>query len=138
MWTDKERSWHRAKGCLHIVHVMYTYGCLRVRICLAQVYKGFDEKQGIDVAWSKVLKEHNQLTDEQMAAIVQEMKVGLDQVGETANCHLLHYAVMDGISGCLAMHKRFGLPGTINLVLQKKVATLELGAHLCAGLTTLS
>ena len=45
-----------------------------------QVYKGFDEKQGIDVAWSKVLKEHNQLTDEQMAAIVQEMKVGLDQV----------------------------------------------------------
>ena len=45
-----------------------------------QVYKGFDEKQGIDVAWSKVLKEHNQLTDGQMAAIVQEMKVGLDQV----------------------------------------------------------
>ena len=44
------------------------------------MYKGFDEKQGIDVAWSKVLKEHNQLTDEQMAAIVQEMKVGLDQV----------------------------------------------------------
>ena len=38
------------------------------------------------MAWSKVLKEHNQLTDEQMAAIVQEMKVGLDQVGEAAGC----------------------------------------------------
>ena len=44
------------------------------------VYKGFDEKQGIDVAWSKVLQEHNQLTDEQMAIIATEMKVGLDQV----------------------------------------------------------
>mmetsp|Transcript_2738 Transcript_2738/g.8068 ORF Transcript_2738/g.8068 Transcript_2738/m.8068 type:complete len:488 (-) Transcript_2738:415-1878(-) len=42
------------------------------------VYKAFDEKQGIDVAWSKVLQEHNNLDDAQMKLIVDEMSKGLN------------------------------------------------------------
>jgi WNK lysine deficient protein kinase len=43
------------------------------------VYKGFDEKQGIDIAWSKVLQEHHNLDEAQMEAIVAEMSIGLEQ-----------------------------------------------------------
>lgn len=43
-----------------------------------QVYKGFDERQGIDVAWSKVQQERNKLDDVQMQRIVGEMSIGLE------------------------------------------------------------
>lgn len=43
-----------------------------------QVYKGFDERQGIDVAWSKVQQERNNLDDDQMHRIVGEMSIGLE------------------------------------------------------------
>jgi len=44
------------------------------------VFKGFDEKQGIDVAWSKILQHsapHFDLDDEQMTKIAAEMSIGL-------------------------------------------------------------
>ncbi|KAK9845996.1 hypothetical protein WJX81_008015 [Elliptochloris bilobata] len=44
------------------------------------VFKGFDEKQGIDVAWSKILQHsapHFDLDDEQMHKIAAEMSIGL-------------------------------------------------------------
>jgi hypothetical protein len=43
-----------------------------------QVFKGFDERQGIDVAWSKVQQESNNLDDDQMHRIVGEMSIGLE------------------------------------------------------------
>eukprot|EP00884_Botryococcus_braunii_P006023 jgi/Botrbrau1/15421/Bobra.43_2s0047.1 len=43
-----------------------------------QVFKGFDERQGIDVAWSKVQQESNHLDDDQMHRIVGEMSIGLE------------------------------------------------------------
>lgn len=41
------------------------------------VYKGFDEKQGIDVAWSKIEADSNGLSHEQMKRIVDEISYGL-------------------------------------------------------------
>jgi hypothetical protein len=41
------------------------------------VYKGFDEKQGIDVAWSKIEAGSNNLSHEQMVKIVEEISYGL-------------------------------------------------------------
>ncbi|KAK9786274.1 hypothetical protein WJX73_002868 [Symbiochloris irregularis] len=42
-----------------------------------RVYKGFDEKRGIDVAWSKILQSSLHLDDGQMQNIVAEMATGL-------------------------------------------------------------
>ena len=42
------------------------------------VYKGFDERQGIDIAWSRILQQANNLSDEQMTAIVAELDKGLE------------------------------------------------------------
>ena len=44
------------------------------------VFRGFDEKQGIDVAWSKILQHsspHFDLDEEQMRKIAAEMSIGL-------------------------------------------------------------
>ncbi|PRW58194.1 COP9 signalosome complex subunit 5b-like [Chlorella sorokiniana] len=41
------------------------------------VYKGFDEKQGIDVAWSKIEAGPNNLSHDQMRKIVDEISYGL-------------------------------------------------------------
>ena len=41
------------------------------------VYKGFDEKQGIDIAWSKIEASNNHLSHEQMKKIVEEISYGL-------------------------------------------------------------
>lgn len=41
------------------------------------VYKGFDEKQGIDVAWSKIEASNNHLSQDQMKRIVEEISYGL-------------------------------------------------------------
>lgn len=43
-----------------------------------RVYKGFDEKQGIDIAWSKIQREANQLDEEQIHQIAAEMGIGVD------------------------------------------------------------
>jgi hypothetical protein len=41
------------------------------------VFKGFDEKQGIDVAWSKIEADDNNLNHEQMKKIVDDISYGL-------------------------------------------------------------
>lgn len=41
------------------------------------VYKGFDEKQGIDIAWSKIDGTQNNLSRDQMNRIVEEISYGL-------------------------------------------------------------
>lgn len=41
------------------------------------MYKGFDEKQGIDIAWSKIEASNNHLTQEQMKKLVEEISYGL-------------------------------------------------------------
>lgn len=41
------------------------------------VFKGFDEKQGIDVAWSKIEADPNGLSHDQMKRIVDEISYGL-------------------------------------------------------------
>ena len=41
------------------------------------VFKGFDERQGIDVAWSKIEAEPNNLTHDQMKKIVEDISYGL-------------------------------------------------------------
>lgn len=43
-----------------------------------RVYKGFDEKQGIDIAWSKIQREANQLDHNQIHQIAAEMGIGVD------------------------------------------------------------
>ncbi|KAL3133225.1 hypothetical protein ABBQ38_007112 [Trebouxia sp. C0009 RCD-2024] len=43
-----------------------------------RVYKGFDEKQGIDIAWSKIQREANQLDEDQIHQIAAEMSIGVD------------------------------------------------------------
>ena len=43
-----------------------------------RVYKGFDEKQGIDIAWSKIQREANQLDHDQIHQIAAEMSIGVD------------------------------------------------------------
>ncbi|KAK9854450.1 hypothetical protein WJX84_005189 [Apatococcus fuscideae] len=42
------------------------------------VYRGFDHKHGIDVAWSKIKQAANHLTPEQMVDIRREMGLSLD------------------------------------------------------------
>ena len=42
-----------------------------------RVYRGFDERAGIDVAWSKVSQDRNELSDAQTARAAAEMAVGL-------------------------------------------------------------
>ena len=41
------------------------------------VYKGFDERQGIDVAWSKIEADANGLSAEQMRGVVDQISYGL-------------------------------------------------------------
>lgn len=41
------------------------------------MFKGFDEKQGIDVAWSKIEADSNGLSHDQMKSIVDEISYGL-------------------------------------------------------------
>ena len=41
------------------------------------VFKGFDERQGIDVAWSKIEADPNNLSHEQMKKIVDDISYGL-------------------------------------------------------------
>ena len=41
------------------------------------VYKGFDEKRGVDVAWSKINGEDNDLSPDQMDQVVQGLSNGL-------------------------------------------------------------
>ena len=63
-------------------------GCEQVPVCRYQVevgkgrfkkvYKGFDERRGIDIAWSKLSQESLSLDDEQLAAVAQEMRKGLE------------------------------------------------------------
>lgn len=43
-----------------------------------RVYKGFDEKAGIDIAWSKIQREANQLNHNQIHQIAAEMGIGVD------------------------------------------------------------
>ena len=43
-----------------------------------RVYKGFDEKQGIDIAWSEIQREANQLDHDQIHQIAAEMSIGVD------------------------------------------------------------
>ena len=42
------------------------------------MYKGFDLKQGIDIAWSRILQDANGLANDQMTAIVGELEKGID------------------------------------------------------------
>eukprot|EP00887_Chlorella_sp_A99_P005539 scaffold1.g5539.t1 len=53
------------------------------------VYKGFDEKQGIDVAWSKIEGVQNELSREAMLRIEEEVKKGLEF--DHPNCHQVWY-----------------------------------------------
>lgn len=43
-----------------------------------QVYRGFNEKLGTDIAWSKIQRADKKLDDEQIRRIVAEMSIGLD------------------------------------------------------------
>lgn len=43
-----------------------------------QIFKAFDTQIGIDVAWSKISADRNHLTDEELLAVVDEMRKGLD------------------------------------------------------------
>lgn len=42
------------------------------------VYRGFDEKQGIDIAWSKIIAEPNHLSHKKMERIVEELSEGIE------------------------------------------------------------
>lgn len=42
------------------------------------MYRGFDERQGIDVAWSKIEAERNHLTHEKRKQIVEELSLGIE------------------------------------------------------------
>lgn len=88
-----------------------------------QVYKGFDEKQGIDVAWSKVLKEHNQLSDEQMASIAQEMRVGLDQ--DHPNIIRCYKCWQDSESKCINLVTEFFTSGNLREYRQRHKQRLD-------------
>ena len=41
------------------------------------MYKGFDERQGIDIAWSQIEQDANSLSEDQMHDIVGEMEKGI-------------------------------------------------------------
>ena len=42
------------------------------------MYRGFNEKHGTDIAWSKIQRADKKLDDEQIRRIVAEMSIGLD------------------------------------------------------------
>lgn len=75
------------------------------------VYKGFDEKQGIDIAWSRILQEDNQLSDEQMTAIVAELAKGLEL--EHPNIIRCYRAWHDQRDGCINFITEFFTSGNL-------------------------
>jgi serine/threonine protein kinase len=52
------------------------YGELLGRGRFKAVYRGFDEKQGTDVAWAKIDGNENDLTKEEMEQVLREVEDG--------------------------------------------------------------
>lgn len=90
------------------------------------VYKGFDEKRGVDVAWSKILAEDNQLSADQVDEVVNELSkgVGLDHshVIKTYRCWA------DKESGCINNITEFFTSGNLRDYCQKFRKTLDIKA----------
>lgn len=75
------------------------------------VYKGFDEKQGIDIAWSVILQEDNDLSDSQMTAILGELAKGLEL--EHSNIIRCYRAWHDEQAQCINFITEFFTSGNL-------------------------
>lgn len=75
------------------------------------VYKGFDERQGIDIAWSRILQQANGLDDVQMTSIVQELEKGIDL--DHPNIIKCYRAWHDKQAGCINFITEFFTSGNL-------------------------
>lgn len=75
------------------------------------MYKGFDEKLGVDVAWSKIAADENHLSREQMSRVVEQMSQGLT----LEHPHVIKsYACWeDPATGCINMVTEFFTSGNL-------------------------
>jgi WNK lysine deficient protein kinase len=76
-----------------------------------RVYRGFDERAGIDVAWSKVSAERNGLDDEQLRAACREMSVGLGL--DHPNVIRCYRCWLDPTSRCVNLVTEFFTSGNL-------------------------
>lgn len=76
-----------------------------------QVFRGFDEKRGLDIAWSKIAAETTGLTPEQMMRAVEEISygIGLDH----ANVIRCYQCWLDEEAGCINMVTEFFTSGNL-------------------------
>lgn len=75
------------------------------------VYKAFDERRGVDVAWSKIAADENQLSREQMRRAVEEMSTGLAL--DHPNVIRSYQCWEDRASGCVNMITEFFTSGNL-------------------------
>ena len=97
--------------------------CMPNRLCMRRyqnevgkgrfkkVFKGFDERRGIDVAWSKLSQESLDLDDEQLAAVAQEMRKGLDL--DHPNIIKCYLTWQDGQGHCINLITEFFTSGNL-------------------------
>jgi len=90
------------------------------------VYKGFDERQGIDIAWSRILQQANGLHDEQMSSIVQELEKGIDL--DHPNIIKCYRAWHDKQAGCINFITEFFTSGNLRDYRQRH-KHLEVGSQ---------
>lgn len=76
-----------------------------------KVFKGFDERRGIDVAWSKLSQESLDLDDGQLAAVAQEMRKGLDL--DHPNIIKCYLTWQDGQAHCINLITEFFTSGNL-------------------------
>jgi len=90
------------------------------------VYKGFDEKLGVDVAWSKVLANENQLSRDQMHRVLEEMSAGLG----LDHPHVIrsYQCWEDPATGCINMVTEFFTSGNLREYRQRHQKNLDVKA----------
>ena len=76
-----------------------------------KVFKGFDERRGIDVAWSKLSQESLDLNNAQLAAVAQEMRKGLDL--DHPNIIKCYLTWQDGQAHCINLITEFFTSGNL-------------------------
>ena len=76
-----------------------------------KVYKGFDERRGIDIAWSKLCQEQLALDDAQLAAVAAEMRKGLDL--DHPNIIKAYLTWQDNAARCINLITEFFTSGNL-------------------------
>ena len=90
------------------------------------VYKAFDEKRGVDVAWSKIFADDNDLTSDQMCKVRDELSTGLQL--DHPHVIKMYRCWSDDEHRCINSITEFFTSGNLRDYSQKHKKTLDIKA----------